>query len=191
MDGGGLKVSPLSFPSPPSVHTLCSRAELFPFSLTSKTIHTMYSTLFTTTLFFALAALRVAAEFTVYTPELIQVSNFSTASSSSQSLISSRLGCSANPPPLTGITPMAITMSSSFPPTIPAVTNCTCSPYGFSPPRVFSLTKPRLSADLGDIETNTYQWSKVTIPAGTSVMISVLDTDGQEGWSGAVSRSRN
>jgi hypothetical protein len=36
----------------------------------------MHSTLFTTTLFFALAILHVAADFTVYTPVFTQVSDF-------------------------------------------------------------------------------------------------------------------
>jgi hypothetical protein len=103
----------------------------------------MYSTLFTTTLFFALAALRVAAEFTVYTPELTQCQpatlNWDNTNGHYDVII------------------------------VPA--NDPCGDE---------------LADLGDIDTNTYQWSKVTIPAGTSVMVSVLDTDGQEGWSGAI-----
>lgn len=50
----------------------------------------MYPTLFTTTLFFALAALHVAADFTVYTPAFTQVSKFSNGVLPSHSLTSVR-----------------------------------------------------------------------------------------------------
>lgn len=104
----------------------------------------MYSTLFTTTLFFALAALGVRADFTVYTPTLTQCQ------------------------------PATLTWDQATGPydviVVPA--SDPCGDY---------------IADLGDaIDTNSYQWSKVPIPAGTQVMISVLDSTGQEGWSGAV-----
>jgi len=40
--------------------------------------------------------------------------------------------------------------------------------------------------DLGDLTSNTFQWSKVNITAGTQVMISVLDDTDVEGWSGVI-----
>jgi len=52
-----------------------------------------------------------------------------------------------------------------------------------------NLTKPGYSVELGDDHnSNKYEWSKVNIPAGQNVMISVLDGNDAEGWSGAVSR---
>lgn len=104
----------------------------------------MYSTLFTTTLFFALAALGVRADFTVYTPTLTQCQ------------------------------PATLTWDQATGPydviVVPA--SDPCGDY---------------IADLGDsVDTNSYQWSKVTIPAGTQVLVSVLDSTGQEGWSGPV-----
>lgn len=55
-------------------------------------------------------------------------------------------------------------------------------------PGVFSdLTKLGFSVDLGDHDTNGYQWPKVNLAAGTKVMISVLDDKEEEGWSGIVS----
>jgi len=44
------------------------------------------------------------------------------------------------------------------------------------------------SVDLGDHNTNTFDWSKVNVAAGSKVMISILDDKDEEGWSGAVSR---
>jgi len=40
--------------------------------------------------------------------------------------------------------------------------------------------------DLGDHESNTFNWSKVNITAGTKVMVSILDDKEQEGWSGVI-----
>jgi hypothetical protein len=104
----------------------------------------MYSTLFTTTLFFALATLGVRADFTVYTPALTQCQ------------------------------PATLTWDQATGPydviVVPASDPCGDE-----------------FVDLGDaIDTTSYQWSKVPIPAGTQVMISVVDSTGEEGWSGAI-----
>jgi len=50
------------------------------------------------------------------------------------------------------------------------------------------LVKPGFSVDLGDKDSNKFEWSKVNITAGTKVMISVLDDKDDEGWSSVVSR---
>ena len=86
----------------------------------------MYSTLFTTTLVFALAALRVRADFDVDTVELTQVGDSPKVSPFSRShpLILPRLDDSANLPPSTGLRPMAPTMSSLFLLTSPAAMLC-------------------------------------------------------------------
>ena len=49
-----------------------------------------------------------------------------------------------------------------------------------------NLTKLVFSVDLGDHNTNSFEWSKVNVAAGTKVMISILDNKDEEGWSGAV-----
>ena len=49
------------------------------------------------------------------------------------------------------------------------------------------LTELGFSVDLGDHSSNTLQWSKVNVTAGTKVLISVMDDKEQEGWSGVVS----
>lgn len=103
----------------------------------------MYSTLFTTTLVFVLAALRVRAEFTVYTPVLTQCKP-----------------ATLNWDPASGPYDVIIVPSSD--------------PCGDA------------LVDLGDVGATTFQWSQVTIPAGTQVTISVLDSNDQEGWSGSV-----
>jgi len=103
----------------------------------------MYSTLFATTLFFALAALRVAADFTVYTPEFTQCQ---TATLNWDSTVG----------------PYDVII-------VPASDTCGDE-----------------LADLGEVDTNTLQWPNVPIPAGTQVVISVLDANGQEGWSGTI-----
>ena len=81
---------------------------------------------------------------------------------------------------------MARTMSSLFPLLSHVVTLCT---WPHAPDlRVLSdLTKPGFSVDLGDLDSNKFDWAKVNISAGTQVMISVLDGQDQEGWSGVVS----
>jgi len=95
--------------------------------LTPRNTSTMYSTLFTTTLFFALTALRVRADFNVDTIELTQVSDSPKISPFPRffPLISSRLDHSANLQPSTGVRPMVPTMSLLFLPTSPAATPCT------------------------------------------------------------------
>jgi len=102
----------------------------------------MHSTLFTTTLFFALAILHVAADFTVYTPVLTQCQ--------------------------------------------PATLNWdnTNGPYDVIIVPASDTCGDEL-ADLGEVNTNTVQWP-VSIPAGTEVVISVLDANNQEGWSGSI-----
>jgi len=103
----------------------------------------MYSTLFTTTLFFAIAVLRVTADFTVYTPQLTQCQ------------------------------PATLTWDP------------TSGPYNVVIVPADDPCGDEL-ADLGDVDTNTLQWSKVSIPAGTQLMVSVLDANDQEGWSGTI-----
>ena len=90
----------------------------------------MYSTLFTTTLVFALAALRVRADFEVDTVELTQVSGSPKVSPFSRfrPLTLSLLNHSANLSPSTGLRPMVPTMSLLFPLTSPAATLCTWPP---------------------------------------------------------------
>jgi len=104
----------------------------------------MYSTLYTITLVFALAVLRVRADFTVYSPQLTQCQP-------------ATLGWDQAAGPYDVII-------------VPASDPCGDA-----------------IVDLGDaVDSNSYQWSNVAIPAGTQVMVSVLDSQGQEGWSGAV-----
>jgi len=104
----------------------------------------MHSTLFAITLVFALAVLRVRADFTVYTPVLTQCQ--------------------------------------------PATLNWdqAAGPYDVI---IVPTSDPCGDAllDLGDAITgNSYQWGAVPLPAGTEVMVSVLDSAGEEGWSGAI-----
>lgn len=103
----------------------------------------MYSTLFTTTLFFALAALGVRAEFNVPTIELTQCQ------------------------------PATLSWAN------------TSGPYNVI---IVASDKPCDDpiVDLGDHDSNKFQWSKVNIAAGTKVMISVLDDKDEEGWSGVI-----
>jgi hypothetical protein len=103
----------------------------------------MYSTLFATTLFFALAALRVAADFTVYTPQLTQCQ------------------------------PATLSWDN------------TSGPYNVIIVPAEDTCGDEL-ADLGDVDANTYQWPSVPFPAGTQVVISVMDANDQEGWSGTI-----
>jgi hypothetical protein len=63
-----------------------------------------------------------------------------------------------------------------------------CDPLSARDLGVFAdLAEPGFSVDLGDHDTNQLQWSKVNIPAGTQVTISVMDGNDDEGWSGSVS----
>ncbi|KAF9647976.1 hypothetical protein BDM02DRAFT_3129388 [Thelephora ganbajun] len=103
----------------------------------------MYSTLFATTLVFALAVLCVRADFDVATVELTQCK-----------------------------------------PAILAWPN-TNGPYNVI---IVSFDNPCGDAlvDFGDQNTNTYQWSKVNLPAGSKVQVSILDANDLEGWSGPI-----
>lgn len=104
----------------------------------------MYSTLFTATVVFALAAVGVRADFTVYTPTLTQCQ------------------------------PATLTWDQAT------------GPYDVI---VLPASDPCGEAilDLGDaIDGTSYQVSKVPLAAGTQVIISVLDSAGQEGWSGTI-----
>jgi len=86
----------------------------------------MYSTLFTTTLVFALAALRVQADFKVTAVELTQVSDYPQGFSFFRfpPLILSHLDHSASLRTSPGPRPMVPTMSSSFPLATHAATLC-------------------------------------------------------------------
>lgn len=44
-----------------------------------------------------------------------------------------------------------------------------------------------ISVDLGDHDGLSMTWYNVTVPAGTQVMLSLLDSSDEEGWTGAVS----
>jgi len=103
----------------------------------------MYSTLFTTTLFFVLAALCVRAEFDVATVNLTQCQ------------------------------PATLSWAN------------TTGPYNVI---IVSSDKPCDDAlvDLGDHDSNKFEWSKVNVAAGTKVMISILDDKDEEGWSGVI-----
>lgn len=104
----------------------------------------MYSTLFTTTLVFALAALGVRADFTVYTPQLTQCQ------------------------------PATLTWDPAS------------GPYDVI---IVPASDPCGDAvvDFGDaINGTSYQWPKVTLAAGAQVVVSVMDSTNQEGWSGTV-----
>jgi len=103
----------------------------------------MYSTLFTTTLVFALAALRVRADFDVDTVELTQCK------------------------------PATLSWAN------------TDGPYNVI---IVPSDKPCGDAlvDLGDHDSNKFEWSKVNVAAGTKVMISILDDKDEEGWSGVI-----
>lgn len=104
----------------------------------------MFSTLFTTTVVFALAVVGVRADFTVYTPTLTQCQ------------------------------PATLTWD-------PAT-----GPYDVI---VVPASDPCGDAllDLGDaVDGTSYQVSSVPLASGTQVMISVLDSAGQEGWSGTI-----
>jgi len=103
----------------------------------------MYSTLFTTTLVFALAALRVRADFKVTTVELTQCK------------------------------PANLTWAQ------------TDGPYNvIIVPSSNPCGDPLV--DLGDKDSNKFEWPKVNITAGTKVMISVLDDKDDEGWSSVI-----
>jgi hypothetical protein len=41
--------------------------------------------------------------------------------------------------------------------------------------------------DLGDHTTNHITWTKAPVAAGTQIVFSILDTTGNEGWTGTVS----
>jgi hypothetical protein len=49
------------------------------------------------------------------------------------------------------------------------------------------LMKPGCSVDFGYLDSNTFQWPQVNITAGTQVLISIVDQNDDEGWSGVVS----
>jgi hypothetical protein len=78
-------------------------------------------------------------------------------------------------------------MSSLFPLTSHAATLCTL-PLRSPDLGVPDLMKPGSSVDLGDHDSNKFDWTKVNVAAGTKVMISILDDEDEEGWSGVVSR---
>jgi hypothetical protein len=103
----------------------------------------MFSTLFTTTLLFALFALRARADFFVATTGLTQCK------------------------------PATLTWDK------------TNGPYNVI---IVLASNPCGDAivDLGDHDDNTVSLDNVKIPAGETVMISVLNRDDDEGWSGAI-----
>ena len=47
------------------------------------------------------------------------------------------------------------------------------------------------SVDLGDHEHLSMTWPNVTVPSGTVVMLSLLDSGDQEAWSGVVRHSHH
>jgi len=103
----------------------------------------MYPTLFATTFVFALAALRVRADFNVDTVEFTQCK------------------------------PVTLNWAK------------TDGPYNVI---IVPSSEPcgDFLVDLGDHDSNQFDWSKVNITAGTKVMISVLDNKDDEGWSGVI-----
>lgn len=43
------------------------------------------------------------------------------------------------------------------------------------------------SVDLGDHSGTSMTWPNITVPAGTKVLLSLLDANEEEAWSGTVS----
>ncbi len=160
----------------------------------------MFTTLISATLVSLLVA-GVSADFTVVTPEIAQVSPTATGEKRAFSLspfvspdfpASCTMGCWANSfstinsadrctSPGQILQTLPHTMSPSLPPPTHATTCCTCLPSG----RNLWLTLLH-SVEFGEHNSSSLTWGAATLSAGKQVILSILDSDDNEAWSGTV-----